>query len=104
MKVTKRWNLKTPYVAKTTGDFIFLARKRARMSRIKLANILDMDPKAIYYWEHDRSLPTVNTLVNLSIVLNTSVRMLLTPMYEDRERRERLQKRREWWTRKRKYC
>ena len=61
-----------------TGQNILKLRKKAGLSVADLQNIFGFSsPQAIYKWQHGASLPTVDNLVVLSVVLNTKIDNIL---------------------------
>ena len=61
-----------------TGANIRRLRREKGLSVIKMQEALDVgDPQTVYQWEWGRNLPTIEHLLALSILLDTTVEAIL---------------------------
>lgn len=61
-----------------TGQNIIKLRKKSGLTVANLQNIFGFSsPQAIYKWQHGKCLPTVDNLVVLSVLFNTSINDIL---------------------------
>ena len=57
-----------------TGERICMLREQRGLSVRQLQRLLGFaTPQAIYKWQHDETLPTIDNLVALSAILNVSI-------------------------------
>ena len=69
----------------TLGETIKLLRKRNKLTQEALAEKLKVTPRAVYVWETDKKLPSLDNIINLSIELNISIDDLCKYEKEKRE-------------------
>lgn len=61
-----------------TGQNIVRLRKKAGLTVANIQNIFGFSsPQAIYKWQSGKCLPTVDNLVVLSVLFNTSINNIL---------------------------
>ena len=68
-----------PYIDMSgTGEQIRKLREEAGLSVRELQNIFGFSsPQAIYKWQYGQSLPSVDNLLALSVILNVSIEKIL---------------------------
>ena len=66
-----------------TGKKIFDFRRKKGYSQAKIAEMLDVSPKTVSNWERGTRLISLEHLVRLSIVLNTTTNDLLSLAAEE---------------------
>ena len=70
-----------------SGQNICILRKRSGVSVRELQELLGFAaPQAIYKWQHDISLPTVDNLLALFSILDVSVKEILAVDYPKGEK------------------
>lgn len=60
-----------------TGIRIHRLRKKVKKSRAAVAREVGVEYNAVYRWERGEALPSIDNLVNLADVLNTTINKII---------------------------
>lgn len=71
-----KWWLRSP-MAKTLGERIRIARKRARLTQRALGELCNVSAPAVTLWESDKTTPSTGHLVAVARTANVSMQWLL---------------------------